>query len=319
MTNKIDQYVKASTRENTRLSYQSAVEHFEVTWGGFLPTTANRIAQYLADHGDTLALNTLKLRLAALAQWHITQGFPDPTKAPIVRNVMKGIKALHPSREKRATPLQLNQLEKVVDWLNSQIIQATMESNAKNGLMHRRDKALILIGFWRGFRSDELSRLEINNITVIPHEGMTLYLSRTKSDRMQQGQTFKTPALSQLCPVEAYLTWIEFARLDQGPVFRSINRWGTLGGNALNASSITYLLRRIFEEAGLEGTQHYSSHSLRRGFATWANDAGWNVKSLMEYVGWQDVKSAMRYIDNVEQYAKQKIESDFEKRLLPKK
>lgn len=31
----VERYLQAGTRENTRRSYQSAVEHFEVTWGGF--------------------------------------------------------------------------------------------------------------------------------------------------------------------------------------------------------------------------------------------------------------------------------------------
>uniref|UniRef100_UPI0026EDB602 tyrosine-type recombinase/integrase n=1 Tax=Pseudomonas aeruginosa TaxID=287 RepID=UPI0026EDB602 len=41
----------------------------------------------------------------------------------------------------------------------------------------------------------------------------------------------------------------------------------------------------------------YTSHSLRRGFATWATANGWDIKALMTYVGWKDIKSAMRYID----------------------
>ncbi|MFD1690927.1 hypothetical protein ACFSHR_03265 [Azotobacter chroococcum] len=36
---------------------------------------------------------------------------------------------------------------------------------------------------------------------------------------------------------------------------------------------------------------------MRRGFATWAAANGWDLKSLMGYVGWKDMKSAMRYID----------------------
>ena len=47
-----------------------------------------------------LAHNTLKQRLAVLAQWHIDQGFPDPTKAPLVKKVLKGIRELHPEKEK---------------------------------------------------------------------------------------------------------------------------------------------------------------------------------------------------------------------------
>jgi chromosome segregation ATPase len=39
----------------------------------------------LVEYAETLAINTLRQRLAALAQWHISQGFPDPTKSPVVR------------------------------------------------------------------------------------------------------------------------------------------------------------------------------------------------------------------------------------------
>lgn len=120
----VEGYVKAATRENTRRSYQAAVEHFEVTWGGFLPATADSIARYLADHAEILAINTLKQRLAALAQWHIDQGFPDPTKAPVVRKVLKGIRELHPEKEKQAIPVQLSQLEQLANWLDGAEQQA---------------------------------------------------------------------------------------------------------------------------------------------------------------------------------------------------
>jgi len=66
---KIDQYLQAATRENTRRSYASAVRHFEVEWGGFLPATADSMARYLVDYAEKLSINTLKQRIAALAQW----------------------------------------------------------------------------------------------------------------------------------------------------------------------------------------------------------------------------------------------------------
>jgi|GEM_PF-4341451 len=89
--NKVDRYVQASTREKTTLSYQAAVRHFEVEWGGYLPATTYSIARYLADHAETLSMNTLKLRLAGLAQWHRDQGFAEPTKAPLVKKVLTGV------------------------------------------------------------------------------------------------------------------------------------------------------------------------------------------------------------------------------------
>ncbi len=95
--NKVDRYLHAATREHTRRSYQSAVEHFEVQWGGVLPTTAAELARYLAHYADSLAISTLKQRIAALSSWHQTQGFADPTKAPMIRQLLKGIRELHPA------------------------------------------------------------------------------------------------------------------------------------------------------------------------------------------------------------------------------
>jgi hypothetical protein len=88
---KLDQFVKSTTRDNTCKAYQGAVRHFELEWGGFLPATAESVARHLVDHTETLSVNTLRQRLAALAQWHLDQGFPDPTKAPIVKKVFRGV------------------------------------------------------------------------------------------------------------------------------------------------------------------------------------------------------------------------------------
>ncbi len=304
----VERYIEAATRDNTRRSYQSAIRHFEVEWGGFLPASADSIARYLADHAQTLAINTLRQRLAAIAQWHVLQGFPDPTRAPHVRKVLKGIQALHPAQERRAKPLQLTQLEQLVAWLDAQIATASTARDGHQLQVHTRNKALVLIGFWRGFRSDELSRLQIEHITVEPGRGMTIFLPRTKTDRSHAGTTHRAPALSRLCPVAAYEAWLAASGLAEGPVFRRIDRWGRIGDEGLQASSVVPLLRTLLQDAGLPQADRYSSHSLRRGFATWANANQWDLKMLMEYVGWKDVRSAMRYIDAADPFAQHRIE-----------
>src|SRR5256885_181014 len=89
--NRVVDYIEAAERDNTRRSYASAIRHFEIEWKGLLPSTADAIARYLADYAPTLAINTLRQRLAALSRWHADQGFADPTKSPLVRQVLKGI------------------------------------------------------------------------------------------------------------------------------------------------------------------------------------------------------------------------------------
>jgi hypothetical protein len=127
---------------------------------------------------------------------------------------------------------------------------------------------------------------------------MQLFLPWSKGDRDSQGQTFKAPALAKLCPVQAYVDWISLAGIAWGPVFRSIDRWGHLGNEGLHPNSVVPILRTVLQSAGLSA-ELYSSHSLRRGFATWATHSGWDTKALMLYVGWSDSQSALRYVESV--------------------
>lgn len=294
--NDVDRYIQAATRDSTRRSYRAAIEHFESEWGGFLPATADSIARYLVDYASKLAISTLRQRLAAIAQWHLDQGFPDPTKTPTVKKVLKGIQALHPAETKQAKPLALKHLDQLDRWFSGQIKTAEATGDRKYLLQLLRDHALVLLGFWRGFRSDELSRVQVQHLTIQPNEGMTLYLPQTKTE--YGGVTYKVPALKSLCPISACDTWIQMSGLTEGPLFPSISRWGYFGTAPMHPASYITLLRKIFTNAGLQDAALFSSHSLRRGFATWAASSGWDLKTTMEYVGWKDMRSAMRYIDS---------------------
>ncbi len=64
---KLERYVKIATRDNTRGAYHGAILQFVIEWGGFLPATAESAPSYLADHAETLSVNTLCQRFGALA------------------------------------------------------------------------------------------------------------------------------------------------------------------------------------------------------------------------------------------------------------
>jgi integrase len=295
--NRLDQYIEAAERDNTRRSYASAIRHFEVEWKGLLPSTPDAIARYLADHAATLAINTLRQRLAALSRWHADQGFPDPTKSPLGAPGSQRHSLLHACQKNAHAPWSWRYSSRSISG-SKPLLPTPQRSGDRPGLLrHTRNRSLMLLGFWRGFRSDELVNLRVENIEVTPGQGMTCYLGRSKGDRQLQGRVFKCPALSRLCPVTAFNAWVDLAGLSEGPVFRKIDRWGHVAEESLHANSLIPLLRSLFAEAGVESPEEYSSHSMRRGFAGWARASGWDIKELMEYVGWKDVKSAMRYLD----------------------
>lgn len=305
----VEDYLEAAQRENTLRSYASALRHYEEAWGGLLPASGVQVARYLAAFAGTLSLNTLKQRLAALAQWHKDQGFADPTHTMLVKRTLKGIQALHPAQEKRATPLQLTELAQVVHWLEGATQVALNHRDTAAVLRLRRDQALLLLGFWRGFRTDELVRLRVEHLTLVPGQGMTCFLPRTKGDRQLAGATYRVPALSRWCAVTATCEWIAAAQLTEGPVFRAVDRWGHLRQGPLHPNSVIPMLRQTLTKAGVVNATTYSGHSLRRGFASWANAHGWDVRALMEYVGWKDVHSAMRYLDGSDPFERQRIEA----------
>lgn len=307
-SDRVDFYLEAAHRPNTQRSYESALQHFEITWGGLLPATGDSVARYLADHAGVLAVSTLKHRLAAIAKWHTQHGFVDPTRAPRVRQVLKGIKALHGNQEKQAVPLQLSQLGQVADALEASASRARVDRALADERRAFRDRAFVLLGFWRGFRGDDLLSLQVEHLTFHPGQGMTCYLADSKGDRNNAGVTFKVPLLSRWCPVVAVQQWLEASELKDGPLFRAINRWGALSQEPLHPNSLIKLLRKTLESAGVSDAGSYSGHSLRRGFAGWASANGWDVKTLMEYVGWKDPQSAMRYIDAKDAFAQKRIE-----------
>jgi site-specific recombinase XerD len=304
----VDKYLDAANRENTRRSYASDIRHFEESWGGYLPATVDSVSRYLAAHAESLSLNTLKRRLAALSRWHQDQGFPDPTKTATVRQVLKGIRALHPEQEKRARPLELLVLQQVSEWLEDGIAVASERKDRGSALSHARNRAMLLLGFWRGFRSDELVNLRVENLKITPGEGLVCYLPRSKGDRQMQGREYSCPALSRLCPVDAVSAWLSISGLSNGPLFRAINRWGYLSDRPLLAASIIPMLRSLLAQAGIKDAKDYSSHSLRRGFAGWARTSGWDIRELMNYVGWRDIKTAMRYLDGADAGLKARFE-----------
>lgn len=309
----LDDYLHAADRESTLRSYEVCIRHFEQEWRGLLPATSDSVARYIAAFAPVHALSTLRQRLAALARWHADHGFADPTRAPIVRKVLKGIRATHTAAQKQARPLELEQLEMVTEHLERRQAQALSDGRPVDALRAARDRSLMLLGFWRAFRSDEITRVRIEDVELVADKGLTCRLRRSKGDREFEGRLFHCPTLSRLCPVEAFREWIGLSGRTAGPVYPAIDRWGRVSETSMCPTSVIPLLRKLFSDAGIDRARDYSSHSLRRGFAGWASTSGWDIKELMEYVGWKDYASALRYLDA----PTAKMQSRFEQGLRP--
>lgn len=278
-------FLAAATSDNTRRTYRSAIRHF-LAWGGLLPCDQDAVVRYLLTYAPILNPRTLALRLTALSQWHLHQGFPDPASTPNVRKTLSGIERTHGTPKKKAKALPVEDLTTIVAHL------------AELGtLAASRDNALLQVGYFGGFRRSELAGLEVADLTWEP-EGVVVTLARSKTDQDGQGIVKAIPYGEGLCcPATALRIWLDAANITSGPLFRPVTRWDEVGGDRLNPASVNVILARRAQDAGLGYVPQLSSHSLRRGMATSAHRAGADFRDIKRQGGWRHDGTVQGYIE----------------------
>ena len=278
-------FLAAATSENTRRTYRSAIKHY-LSWGGVLPADEPTMIRYLLAFAASLNPRTLALRLTALAQWHVHQGFADPASTPTVRKTLAGITRTNGKPKKKAKALPVEDLERIVAQL---VDLATLKA--------ARDNALLQIGFFGGLRRGELVAIDVSHIGL-QAEGMTITLPRSKTDQMGEGIVKAIPyGDGACCPATALRTWLDAAGISSGPVFRPISKWGEVSGAGLHEGSVNTILEQCARLAGLDYVPDLSSHSLRRGMATSAHRAGANFRDIKRQGGWRHDGTVQGYIE----------------------
>lgn len=276
----VDFYLANAQALNTRKAYLSDLEQFKA-WGGAFPASAAQVASYLAENARTLAVSTLKRRLAAIASAHREKGQIDPTKSALVKQVMKGIERHHGVRQKQANPLFPEILEQIVSALGAQEIDL-------------RDKALLLVGFHGALRGAELLKLKIEDC-VFDQDGALLHLTCSKTDQAAKGRWIAIPRFgTAVCPTTALKAWIARSGNKAGPLFRPIK--GVIGGEneALSVRSLSRMIQRRIKLVGIS-PQGFSSHSLRAGFVTSQINAGVDQSAIARQTGHTSIEVLRRY------------------------
>ena len=90
-------------------------------------------------------------------------------------------------------------------------------------------------------------------------------------------------------------SWTEQAGVNDGPLFRSINRHGQVQAGRLSGIDVARVVKKLLNRAGLDSAK-YAGHSLRAGHATSAAIAGASERSIMNQTGHRSVQMVRRYI-----------------------
>ena len=284
--------LKNSKSYNTIRAYKSDYKDFELFClkNGFkpMPSDSKIVSLYLTYLSTKdVKMSTLKRRLVAIGVIHRLKGHYLDTKHPsIIENIM-GIKRRKGSVQKSKKPLLINYLKTIIN-----VIDDIKDDEIKR----YRDRTIILIGFSGGFRRNEIVSLDFDDLDFV-NEGLKINLKKSKTDQFGEGLIKALPYFDNpnYCPVKSLQKWLNYSKIDNGPVFRRLNKGSKLTENRLTDQTVAILIKKYLQSSGID-SKNYSGHSLRSGFATSAADSGAEERSIMAMTGHKSTEMVRRYI-----------------------
>lgn len=272
---------------STRKAYEADVKAF-CAWCrdrglSCLPASPETVSVYIAALREgQYSPATIARRLASISTYHQVAGYESPTRHPVVRAVLSGLRR-SASSQRRVNALSVEDVRRMV--------LAT-----DKGLLGIRDRALLLVGFASAMRRSEVCSLGIDDVAFVT-EGLLLSLRRSKTNQEGEPETIAVPYGSdpKTCPVRSLRTWIDAAGITDGHLFRSVNRHGQVSQGHLTDRVVAMVVKRLGEKIGLDPA-NLAGHSLRAGFATSAARAGAPSHSIRRQTRHKSDAMLSRYI-----------------------
>jgi integrase len=282
-------YAKASSSANTLRAYAADWRHY-CAWARrqnlpALPADPQILGLYIAACASAAdasgrsaawspqdrkgsSVRTIERRLSAL-RWNFAQrGEPFDRADRHVATVLAGIRRTHgrpPEQKEAVLPEDLLAMT------------ASLSLSDVRGL---RDRAILLIGFAGGLRRSEIVGLDCRAEDGLSGgwieffaDGLLLTLrGKTGWREVEIGRGSSDAS----CPVAALQTWLKFARISHGPLFRRVLADGkSVGAERLTDRHVARLVKRTAMAAGVRGDltegereRKFSGHSLRAGLAS---------------------------------------------------
>ena len=218
-----------------------------------------------------------------------------PTRSPVVRATMRGIRIENCSPKVRAAPLMLDTLEKIID----------LQPDTLKGV---RNRALLSVTWSAALRSDEAARLNVtpgsrgNGMVEFTPDGIVVVLKRSKTNRSGTNwERYGIPSrksVPKYCPRVLLREWLDASGLQQGPLFPSIRGFKGISSTRITRRGFLGVIRRGVAELGLP-PERYGTRSLRSGCITWLIHEGVHPARVMEHSGHSTLSIMLSYVRSV--------------------
>ncbi|KEO59989.1 tyrosine-type recombinase/integrase, partial [Thioclava indica] len=229
---------------------------------------------YLADlaapagKAPALSVSTIERRLSGLGWNYAQRGFALDRKNRHIATVLAGIKRKH-----ARPPVQKEAI------LRDDIL--AMVATLPYDLRGLRDRAILLLGYAGGLRRSEIVSLDLHKddtpdsgcwIEIMDAGALLTLNAKTGWREVEIGRG----SSDQTCPVHALEQWLQFAKIDFGPLFVRTSRDGKKALAArLSDKHVARLIKQTVLDAGIRADLPekdrlalFSGHSLRAGLAS---------------------------------------------------
>ena len=302
-----EQLRNAALADNTRIAYDKG-------WRCFLDycdrqdiqplnATPEQVANFFIEmatqpspaSGRILSLGTLTLYRSAINKRYVDANKASPTAHSQVRVVLKGLARLRGGATRQVKALREHHI-------------AAMLRVCPDTLIGRRDAAFLAIGFAAALRRSELCNLKVDDIEWeqggLPgngHSGIVIHIRKSKTDQLGKGQRVAVPEGKKIRPVARLRSWLQESGIQEGYLFQTMRKNGSLTGSPLHHSDIPRLVKHYAAAIGLN-PKEFSAHSLRAGFVTSAAAHHARLDKIMEITRHTNPATLMKYIRDADAF-----------------
>ena len=241
-----------------------------------MPATPDTVAAFVDAMAEIRAPASVRRYVASVASVHRAAGVADPSKTEVVRLALKRMARAKGTRQRQAAPIGELDVERIL-------------ATAGTGLADLRNVGLLLAMRDLLARRGEAVAIEREHVAFAADGSATVLIARSKTDQEGQGE------VRWLAPrtATALRRWLEVAGIEDGPVFRSINKAGAVG-RPLTPGEVPRILKRLTARAGIDPAG-ISGHSCRVGMAQDLTAHGAELPDLMVAGRWASPAMPARY------------------------
>lgn len=310
--------VLAPYAPNTQRTYRIAWAR----WAGWCaaqgvpvaPIDAMRLIVHLEEIAAAFTPKSVRTTLSALSAIDSTargmRGDDDTTPIranPIVRAWLKSwARSVAHTTARKAPPIAAADLLLMFRAVDEGTYNSKAHSAGALKLLAKRDRALIVLGWFGAMRRSELAALDLEDVRETP-KGIEVTIRRSKTDQEGEGATVAIYAQAhpELCPAQVWRAWrVEIDRAmaqglvaDDACAFPRILHNGAIG-QRLSPDAVSAVVERRAKVVGITA----SSHSLRGGFATAAGESGKQERDIQAHGRWKSVNVVRGYVNRGNQW-----------------